>query len=843
MSSQIDSQNIDQTFPVAGQDNNSQGFRDNFTAIQQNFEFAKAELEDLQSKALLKSALEGSTLNNDLGGSNISNGNYTNFHGTSYSQTVNTSANIDILNGSLQTFTLTDDTTFTFTNWPDSGNYAVVRAHFVNNGSIISVGNDVELGRYYTIDQVGTTNFAAMGASPTAEFTGSISGSQLTASFGAGSTGSITVGTVITGTGISPGTRVIATNAENPTLTGTGTGGTYTVDTSQNVSSTAITGMTTGVTFQCENSTGSGTGTVKLWKNVILNTEGTGTITADSGIEFPLRLNPNGASQVVEAWTSTGSTSKRVYVAYIGTLGTAESNFTALNVGSVNIGETTQSTSTDTGALTVAGGVGIAKDANIGGDLTVTGDIRVINGSVIIDSNNLNVTVAGIDEIGDVIITDAIPGDNLKFDGVNWTNNVDLIEYDVRIDDDGSGNQEVFFLDGVPLSTDAGVQAGLRFAIGKKYRFNLDDVSNAAAPLRFSTTPDTSVPSSITEYTDNVTIGGSYVEILVTSETPSPLYLYGFEADSAIDTSLIGAAYPIQVGNGPVLVLKDYTPVSSQDILVDSSQNSITITLPINSVETPLTPGTRINIVDNGNANVNNIVIRRNTDFPLITINGVAQDYTLSGNFGAVTVVYDGSNWTLVNSGYNGYDDATPGSITTGVCDVNTSITYFETGALETSTLADGVDGQIKVLLMKAESGTMTVTVASAGWKTGGGSGSIVFDTIGDACTLQFMLGNWYVIGNQGCEVDFIPAEIVSPPVDASSSGKAGQLAYDTSFLYVCVADSSWKSIPFTSTFRGGFNEGASSLNDLSDVATSGEISGQVLKWNGAAWTNQSDAT
>jgi hypothetical protein len=90
MSSQIDSQNIDQTFPVAGQDNNSQGFRDNFTAIQQNFEFAKAELEDLQSKALLKSALEGSTLNNDLGGSSISNGNYTNFHGTSYSQTVNT---------------------------------------------------------------------------------------------------------------------------------------------------------------------------------------------------------------------------------------------------------------------------------------------------------------------------------------------------------------------------------------------------------------------------------------------------------------------------------------------------------------------------------------------------------------------------------------------------------------------------------------------------------------------------------------------------------------------------------------------------------------------------------
>ena len=837
MSSQIDSQNIDRAFPVAGQDNNSQGFRDNFTAIQQNFEFAKAELEDLQSKALLKSALEGSTLNNDLGGSNISNGNYTNFHGTSYSQTVSTSANIDVLNGSLQTFTLTDDTVFTFTNWPDSGNYAVVRAHFVSNGSIINVGNDVEINRRYTIDQVGTTNFITMGASPTVVMQASISGSTLNVS--GVSSGTITVGTVLTGVGISPGTRVIASNAENPNLSGTGGAGFYTVDTSQTVSLTEVKGMTSGVTF-IASSLGSGTGTVKPWKSVTLNTEGTGTITPDSGIDLPLLLNPDGSNQVIEAWTWTGSTSKKVYVSFVGTLGSQSSNFSALNVGSIDIGETTESTSTDTGSLVVGGGVGIAKNVNVGGDLTVTGDIRVVNGSVIIDSNNLNVTVAGLDEIGDVIVTSPIPGDSLKFDGTNWTNNVDLIEYDVRIDDNGSGTQEVFFLNNVALSTNDGNQLGLRFAVGKKYRFNLSDNSNAAAPLRFSTTPDTAVPVSITEYTDNVTIGDAYVEILVTAETPSPLYLYGFEADPGIDTSLIGAAYPIQVGNGPVLVLKDYTPIGSQDILVDSSQQAITITLPVGTSERPLTPGTYINIVDNGNANVNNITIRRDPGSPLVTINGVAQDNVLSGNFGSVSLVSDGTNWTLINNGYNGSDDATPGGLTTGACNINTSVTYFSTVGLETATLGDGVEGQIKVLLMQADSGAMTVTVSNAGWKTGGGSGTIVFDTVGDACTLQFVQGKWYVVGNQGCEVDFTPAEIVTAPTDANSSGKEGQIAYDTSFLYVCVASNSWKSIPFTSTFRGGFNEGASSLNDLSDVNTSGEISGQFLKWNGSSWTNQS---
>jgi len=88
MSSQIDNSNINAGYPVAGQDNDSQGFRDNFAAIKENFTRAKTELTDLQSKVVLKAALTGDTLANDLGGSRISNGNYLNFHGTAFSQTV-----------------------------------------------------------------------------------------------------------------------------------------------------------------------------------------------------------------------------------------------------------------------------------------------------------------------------------------------------------------------------------------------------------------------------------------------------------------------------------------------------------------------------------------------------------------------------------------------------------------------------------------------------------------------------------------------------------------------------------------------------------------------------------
>ena len=73
MTSAINPNNIDGAYPVAGQDNNSQGFRDNFTNTATNFQYAADEITDLQNNAVLKSALTGTTLNNNMGGSVLSN--------------------------------------------------------------------------------------------------------------------------------------------------------------------------------------------------------------------------------------------------------------------------------------------------------------------------------------------------------------------------------------------------------------------------------------------------------------------------------------------------------------------------------------------------------------------------------------------------------------------------------------------------------------------------------------------------------------------------------------------------------------------------------------------------
>jgi Tfp pilus assembly protein FimT len=49
MASNINPNNINGNYPVAGQDNDSQGFRDNFTNISNNFSFAAAEITALQN--------------------------------------------------------------------------------------------------------------------------------------------------------------------------------------------------------------------------------------------------------------------------------------------------------------------------------------------------------------------------------------------------------------------------------------------------------------------------------------------------------------------------------------------------------------------------------------------------------------------------------------------------------------------------------------------------------------------------------------------------------------------------------------------------------------------------
>ena len=128
MSSNINPNDIDGTYPVAGQDNNSQGFRDNFTNIKTNFQYAEDEINDLQSKVILKSALTGTVLDNNMGGSLLYNAQVQDISLTRIALgTVSGSTTINYALSSYQTMTLGANTSLAFTNFPAAGAAGIVR--------------------------------------------------------------------------------------------------------------------------------------------------------------------------------------------------------------------------------------------------------------------------------------------------------------------------------------------------------------------------------------------------------------------------------------------------------------------------------------------------------------------------------------------------------------------------------------------------------------------------------------------------------------------------------------------------------------------------------------------
>ena len=143
MTSAINYSPIDTTYPVAGKDNDSQGFRDNFTAIKNGLQTASTEISKLQSNTLLAADLTSPTptpVVNNLQGSTLSNGKYKQFNGTYYPagawSSTGTPLAIDINNGPLQKVLLGGNIVLQFVNWPAAGNYAKVIVMLTNADSL-----------------------------------------------------------------------------------------------------------------------------------------------------------------------------------------------------------------------------------------------------------------------------------------------------------------------------------------------------------------------------------------------------------------------------------------------------------------------------------------------------------------------------------------------------------------------------------------------------------------------------------------------------------------------------------------------------------------------------------
>jgi hypothetical protein len=117
MASSINPSNIDGTYPVAGQDNDSQGFRDNFTNIKTNFTSAKTEIETLQTSSVTLSATNDFNFTGTISEALMkNNADVVNALGT-----VGGAVTLDHATAIIHTATLNASGTLAFSNWPASG--------------------------------------------------------------------------------------------------------------------------------------------------------------------------------------------------------------------------------------------------------------------------------------------------------------------------------------------------------------------------------------------------------------------------------------------------------------------------------------------------------------------------------------------------------------------------------------------------------------------------------------------------------------------------------------------------------------------------------------------------
>ncbi len=87
---------MNMNYPLPGVNNSTQGFRDNFSSIKLNLDAAKAEIDEIQSKALLKSPLTGTSLNNDVNNNIIRNAQTLGFRSSTYNLGSNLSGTVSI---------------------------------------------------------------------------------------------------------------------------------------------------------------------------------------------------------------------------------------------------------------------------------------------------------------------------------------------------------------------------------------------------------------------------------------------------------------------------------------------------------------------------------------------------------------------------------------------------------------------------------------------------------------------------------------------------------------------------------------------------------------------------
>ena len=158
MTSQINPNNVDGTYPVAGQPNNTQGFRDNFTNIKTNFSYAETEITALQNNGIFKAALPGTTLDNNMADNLIYAVKLNDVSHTYVQNTASSgSITIDYSAAQYQYVSTTGSISLSFSNFPVSGSAGIVQIAI----NVTSTAHTLTLPAAVTLGTTGIQGYSA----------------------------------------------------------------------------------------------------------------------------------------------------------------------------------------------------------------------------------------------------------------------------------------------------------------------------------------------------------------------------------------------------------------------------------------------------------------------------------------------------------------------------------------------------------------------------------------------------------------------------------------------------------------------------------------------------------
>lgn len=126
--SSVSSNNINENYPIPGQNNSSQGLRDNFAAVKLALNRASIELTQIRQNGVFRAPITGVPYSNNLQFNPIFNAQLTSYSETVFEMgLVSESATIDFSQGNFQRMTMVGETSLVFKKFPTGSQSGTVK--------------------------------------------------------------------------------------------------------------------------------------------------------------------------------------------------------------------------------------------------------------------------------------------------------------------------------------------------------------------------------------------------------------------------------------------------------------------------------------------------------------------------------------------------------------------------------------------------------------------------------------------------------------------------------------------------------------------------------------------